>query len=276
VGGDGGDEPPWRPQYSGKSGADEWERKEWERKVREKRADELKERAVKHGIKPEEYERQAADHLRKLLSEMVPFRRFNEKILTALLKGDRLRSLFETGTSSGANASARRASLENKFWGIPKNDRKIIRPAYGYLHPNTEGGLLEKALVDYGEVVVRFKRDILKRTTFTVGDSLDQITVPDAANLARKPPRHRMVAYPVNHPSWLAVPMPMGDVLDYPHAEALAQATLSTSPVLHYVEAQYHGEVTWADIESVTFLKKAPNEETRRLLKEKGIAYTEP
>jgi len=213
------------------------------------------------------------EHLRKLLNEMIPFRRFNEKTLLAVLKGDRLRSIFETGTSSGANALARRANLENRFWGILKNDRRTVRPAYGYLHPDVEGGLSDEVLLGYGAVVVRFKPDILKRTTFTVGDSLDQVTVADARGLAAKPMRHRMAAFPVNRPSWLAVPKPMGDLLDFAHAEALAQATLSTSPRLHYVEAQYHGEVTLADVEAVIFLKKPPSEETRRLLNEKGIPY---
>lgn len=68
----------------------------------------------------------------------------------------------------------------------------------------------------------------------------------------------------------------MGDVLDYPDARAFVEAMPSTSPILHYVEAQYHGPVTLADVEEVIFLKEPPSEEMRRLLKARGIEFQEP
>lgn len=166
--------------------------------------------------------------------------------------------------------------MEHALWGIPKNDRKMVRPSYGYLHPNAEAVFPDETPWDYGDIAVRFKRDILQRTTFTVGDTLDQVTVPDALNQARKPLRPRFVPSWVSNPSWLAVPLPMGDALEYLDAQTFVRTTLSTSPRLHYVEAQYHGPVTLADVEEVIFLRKPPSEEIRRLLDEKGVRYKEP
>jgi hypothetical protein len=125
---------------------------------------------------------------------------------------------------------------------------------------------------------MRFKPEILERTTFTGGDSLDQVSIPGSENL-----RPRVVPDPVRHPTWLAFPQPVGDVLQYETLEQLLQAMFSTTPRLHYVEAQYHGEVRLGDVKEVIFLKEPPNnealrrmnEEIRRLLKQEGIPYRE-
>jgi hypothetical protein len=67
----------------------------------------------------------------------------------------------------------------------------------------------------------------------------------------------------------------MGDVLNYTTVEDFVQAMPTTSPILHYVEAQYHGEVTLADVQEVIFHKDPPSQEMRRLLEENGIPYRE-
>lgn len=254
--GGGGGEPPWKPEYSGGE--------EWEREVRKEREPWLREMATKHGITPKEYEVRVAEHLRKILPEMEPFRRFDEEALIALLDGDKLRSQFETHKSSGAYDPERRAKLEWKMWGIPETQIED-RPSYGYLHPRPEGMFAGDELSTYGHIVVRFKRDILKRTTVTLGDTLDD------AGEAFHP---RIAPCTVDDPSWTAIAEPL-DPLDFPTAEALAHAATESDPMVHYFEAQYHGRVGREDIADILFLGDPPSDTLRELLKARGMEYVE-
>jgi hypothetical protein len=125
---------------------------------------------------------------------------------------------------------------------------------------------------------VGFTPFVLERTTFTVGDSLDQVSIDRSENLLP-----RVVPDPFQHPSWLAVPWPLGDVLQYETAEELVQAMHAAHPRLHYIEAQYHRDITMADMQEVIFLEEPPSEgllrqmhdEIRQRLTEKGIPYQE-
>jgi len=243
-----------------------------------KRASEARRWAEARGLTLKQYRKLVTEHLRKLFRQMIPFRRCGAETLWGLLQGERLKSLFETGTSSGLVDPNRRALVENELFGIPKKDRHTVRPAYGYLHPDESGRVLGDEVWPYGDIAVRFKSDILERTTFTGGDSLDQISRNGSQNLLA-----RVVPDPVRHPTWLSFPWPLEDVLQYQTAEELVRALYSVSPTLHYIEAQYQGDVTLADAHEVIFLKKPPSEEPlrrlheeiRRRLNEEGIPYRE-
>lgn len=98
----------------------------------------------------------------------------------------------------------------------------------------------------YGKVIVEFKDELRPRTTFNVGDSIDQNARPDYSQGRMVEDPHTLVS-PVNDPDAGALLFGgFRDPLDAVDIDDLA----ATSGVF-YVEAQYWGPVTTDDIAAV-------------------------
>lgn len=92
--------------------------------------------------------------------------------LDNVLRDGRLKSQFETGRSAGGgiNKDARAEAEENGL-GIARNIDPAKRPIYAYVrHPFSE-----EYVEAYGDTTVVFKRDVRQSSTYTIGDSLDNM-----------------------------------------------------------------------------------------------------
>lgn len=95
---------------------------------------------------------------------------------TAVLRGGRFRTQFETQASNGDYDPEFRRETEHRKFGIPYNTPPAARPVYGYMQPpeghenrHTE----ESAAGSYGNVEFHLNPDrIAHRSTVTFGDSL--------------------------------------------------------------------------------------------------------
>lgn len=212
--------------------------------------------AKAHGISVEEYFKKLDQKSLQISENKEICTRMDGNILKKLLKEDdpnerRFRSQFETGTSNAELDldSYKRRIVERDILGnydpnMKDNHNRII---YGYLAksdqvrgPYDEQGKFYR-VDQYGDVVIVFKRteEFKRRTSFTVGDSLDHIG--------------RVKGVPYENPNgdcfvWGGPGWPEEmDPLDIKELDAL--------PV--YVEAQIHYGVSLEDIARVVLTGKA-------------------
>lgn len=91
---------------------------------------------------------------------------------------DGAKNQFETGTSKGLYNPNRRREVERKKFGIAEETPGHDRPIYGYLHNSEETinsyvAHSNKNAHQYGNVRIVLKDEVRNRSTFSVGDSLD-------------------------------------------------------------------------------------------------------
>lgn len=106
-------------------------------------------------------------------------------IIYQILNEGRIKNAFETGTTQNfeLNSSYRddRMSAENKMFGIPDDLKLSDRPIYGAAYPSLrEPGqfsyYFDNSATFYGDVAVIYdKEKIIANTTFTIGDSLNNV-----------------------------------------------------------------------------------------------------
>lgn len=94
--------------------------------------------------------------------------------LDRITNDGRWKNLFETGHGQGNTDTDLRAERENKGLGIPRNTDDFMRPVYGWM--DIGASLLGRhhsysGVTQYGDIVVRLKPHVKKRSTVTVGDS---------------------------------------------------------------------------------------------------------
>jgi hypothetical protein len=114
----------------------------------------------------------------------------------------------------------------------------------------------------YGGAAVRFKRSVLRRATFTGGDTLDETKSGRSPTVA--PARYAA-------PKWTALHEAVGDPLRIAGSRPLAEVVEENN--LGYVEAQYHGRLTPDDVEEVVFFFGAPTLDLESALNAAGISF---
>ena len=92
-----------------------------------------------------------------------------------LMKDGRMKTQFETHTSSGALDNKYRAAAEKNGLGYPKKCDPVERPVYGYIATPS------CSAQHYGSVEWRLNEAVKKRATFSYGDSLGQFDGSDCA-----------------------------------------------------------------------------------------------
>ena len=194
----------------------------------------------------DEYVAEFLDEAKATLAASDVTIRVPEDVVQQILADGEIKTQFETGTSRGAlNHDVRRANEMTQFGLDPFQTAANDRPVYGYVDVDGANDMRENkaatqleanaynrylTLSQYGNVRVVLKDHVKDRTTFTVGDSLD--------NAARSSP----MAEPAMD-SWAG---------EYNLPKDLTPIRGATSPVFEdtrrYVEAQVHGGVHVTDI----------------------------
>lgn len=117
---------------------------------------------------PAEIEAKIARAVAELTQGDLAIRVHNERLEDVLSSG-RIKTQFETGTSSALIGPGIRANAEYLGMGIPENIEARLRPVYGYVDL---GYATRRATNDYGDLAFVLKSEVSSRTGFTVGDSL--------------------------------------------------------------------------------------------------------
>ena len=245
----------------------------WEQHVRNFRSNELAFFAPFYRVSPDDYERQANEHLAKLLDDVHPFVRVgDDHALQGILRDDLVKNQFQTGTSKGFLSPPFRQMTEQSLFGLAMDCNHDQRPVYGYLHVSPDGRFADNLGQDfadnYGLICLRLRDDVRTRTTFTGGDSLIQ------TNKGQHP---LVVAAPLVSPSLFALIPALSTPLQYPSAASLLQRIttpqLPPVPGVGYLEAQYHHPICRADIQEVFFYGQDPQQTTAEALNHFGVKW---
>lgn len=200
--------------------------------------------------------------------------RLNKNVLP-LIAQSKFMNQFETGNAPLGLTFGQRRAVAKKMFTIPENAEGSEYEKYGFLgskNPKDDFKDDENFTGDYGDTIVRFKkRNLMHRTTFTIGDSLfncindnvrsSPVINPQIASIQRG--HVNEVIYGLN-------------VVENANAEK-SYLDIQALTRQKYVELQYHGNLIIDDVESVTFNKKTTNvnnPEVRKIiamLKERGI-----
>lgn len=188
---------------------------------------------------------------------------------------------LESGRAPLGLTRNKRMKLSKGMFGIPNDADFGDFEKYGYLaskNPKDDFKYNEQFTGCYGNTVVRFKKkNLLPRTTFTVGDSLYNFE------------QGWVTASPVVDPSIASIKQ--GDVNKTiygmnvcENADQLKNTiSIQGASRQKYIELQYHGKVTIDDVESVTINANSQNpddyidiyseemQEIIEMLKAKGI-----
>ena len=180
-------------------------------------------------------------HYKKLIDENSFGMRVKYSSLKQIIKDNCFKNQLETNTSGGVLDLQGRKEISEFLFGtdISNAENKDFEK-YGYLcDGNPKLDFDNNKLVNqYGNVCVRFKKDKIKRcTTFTSGDSLDEIRV--YGNNYRPSS--------VENPSFSSEVDPYVKYQD--NDDLLKHLNKASKP---YIELQYHGKITLDDVESVS------------------------
>lgn len=200
--------------------------------------------------------------------------RLNKNVLP-LIAQSKFMNQFETGNVPLGLTFGQRRAVAKKMFTIPEDAEGSEYEKYGFLgskNPKDDFKDDESFTGDYGDSIVRFKkRNLMHRTTFTIGDSLfncmhddvrsSPVINPQIASIQRG--HVNEVIYGLN-------------VVENANAEK-SYLDIQALTRQKYIELQYHGNLTIDDVESVTFNAKNTNPnnpEVRKIiamLKERGI-----
>ena len=136
----------------------------------------------------------------------------------------------------GAYSPDRRKRWSKEMFGWDEDLKGSDLENYGYLGPkNRMDDINHDGPGQYGNIAIKFKREnVLDRTTFTIGDSLgadirpSKLTDPKITSIER----------------W-----DIDKFMNKPDSEFLKPHLLSWT----YVEAQYHGKLTFDDVQQIFF-----------------------
>lgn len=171
-----------------------------------------------------------------------------------LLRDNRYRNQFETGTSRGAFVPGRRMLVEEMAFGVPADVSGRFRPIYGYCTGSDEQA---PSVIQYGDAVLCLRSEVRARTTYTFGDSLDEIAL-----LSPHPP---FAPCPLSRPGTLALDA---------RRDIEAATRLSNATGYGYIESQTFGDVRPKDVEEIVFtLGAQPTDGVRKLLTRSGMKW---
>lgn len=201
--------------------------------------------------------------LRNFLEEADVYVQVPPESMVKVLQDGRMKNRFERGADKGIGEgkrgyAGRRKDAETAVLGIPKGAKAQERPIYAYIQNDqvSRSGGYEIASF-YGSVQVKLKPDVKSRSSFTVGDSLDD-------GLA-----DGQVASPVLNPA------PIQGNVRLRGAEEIGSVNtnLVGRRIGSYLEAQVFGGINVSEIDSVRVPASVleSNPEMKRLLEDKGI-----
>lgn len=220
----------------------------------------LESAAKSRGMTVSEYKVFIESKVKKVLEKSSIHIRVHSKTVDDILVSKRLKSSFETGsgpqTSGPKFGLGARAKFEERAFSIGKNSRVNDRPIYGYLSDSADGnpvssGGTNTLLNGYGKISFRLKKDVKRRATFSIEDSMirDGVTAPS----------------PIDNPSYRSL-------LHNDKNWTLADKAKTTDEMsMSFVETQVHGRVALSDVDMVFFEKESDLEKFAARFKELGI-----
>ena len=213
------------------------------------------------GLSRVEYLAEVQKKAKKLLRDANVFVRVDGDKLDKIIVDKRFKSQFETNTSGGDLNQDVRSRVEANLFSFL--DEPAKRPIYGYLSEGGNGvsaGLFgDEAVSVYGNISVKFKKKVRKRTTFNAGDSIVNAETADPKKFVTS-----TLPSKVDNPSVQSF-LYEDELID----PLLAQSIDGVSG--GYVEAQIHGGVPIADVEAVFFSDTADFARFGPRLKDLGI-----
>lgn len=191
------------------------------------------------GPKSVEYTRKVQEHLNDKSTGI--YVRVPGDVLPQVVNDGRLKSQYESGTSSGKFSPTVRSHVESKLFSYPENFAESVRPIYGYVESDdVDHSDAEISLQQYGEVLLRLKDDVKARATVTGGDSLNAST------------REYIAPTPMSKFGPEAV---FSGILNNYREGARGLGISGASYNESFIEAQIHGGVLLSDIAEVKIPK---------------------
>ncbi|MGN1281920.1 MAG: hypothetical protein ACI4UM_08485 [Succinivibrio sp.] len=219
--------------------------------------------------------------------------RVHSEVLCSILHDRRIKNAIESSHSASfGGASARIDSTRYLFCCNPQKLKDKDYPRFGYLSCAdrlTNYFATAQMGYQYGMCVIRLKKsNLIKRTTMTVGSSMDfgsyNFLVP---TMLDEPKATCIVSYP-NHPfTGIVTPVNAGSLRNLEIiAKSIENKELTKDnyfriddlladrvPSLKYFELQFHGEITTDDIECIDVEELDP--ETEKICHLLGISIEE-
>lgn len=193
--------------------------------------------------------------------------RFKSKNFDSLLESERFLNQFETGTSGGTISNKYRKEATKQLFGTGNKSLKASeREKYGYLGNNNFvkdyqfNNKYYSGVNQYGDVIVRFNKNIRDRVTFTIDNSLGE-----AVN-------KRIISSSVNDINVSCMSKIRLQEFNYylkHDGEINTVEQLIEKFHVRYIETQYHGDLKLSDVSEICFTDTIPNNLEK--LKDLGI-----
>lgn len=179
---------------------------------------------------------EANEHLAKFINKAEPSIMIDADNLVSVLEDGRFRNAFEDVSYRTENYLLARNFYEAKAFGYGANFDATKRPIYGVMLGKSKYG--RDAVSHYGDARVVLKKEVLARSSVTMGDSLNNYRHPVSASNPKLFPDADMddIASAANY-NRLKAPTNYFESMDFEE----------------YVELQVHGGVEVGDIEKVYF-----------------------
>jgi len=148
--------------------------------------------AKKRNMTVEEFKRQLQLNVEQSVAESELFTCVEEGVLEKILTQGRFKTIFETKRGGGDFRISTRSEVENNLFGFPihrdtgdVDPRTPFRPVYGYMSNNRFGGITEtggsdnpESVKQYGNIVVKLRRQVKNKATCAFGDTLGKKVDP--------------------------------------------------------------------------------------------------
>lgn len=248
-------------------------------------------------LSPIEYVEECEKHFKQILKDSDVCVRLTVTNLNKVLEQGAYKSVFETARSKSAAYGGgserrerylnRRKEAEYDLFGLP-TDKSEGRPVYGYMAKKGIVNGKSELLQQYGNVAIVLKDSVRDRTTFTVGDSLDDINmvgmsyeIPDGDKIWTGRGAPSKIDDPkIQSSTAIANENDLLSLFEDPKtAETDFMATPSPESGrgalwnAAYWEAQVAGGFTVSDIKKVTFIGTPPSESVTKKLAKMGIEW---
>lgn len=182
--------------------------------------------------------------------------RFKSKNIDSLLESKRFMNQFETGTSGGTISNKYRKEATKQLFGTGNKKFKAAeREKYGYLGNNNFlkdykfNTDYSRGVGQYGDMIIRFNKNIQNRITMTVDNSLGNAC------------SQCVIASPVDKVNINCFDRDyLPEFKDIIKNNSLSTAEDFTKTLdVRYIELQYHGEVTLNDVSEICFTENVPD-----------------
>lgn len=219
------------------------------------------------GVIPKEDEADIVNILNNIVNKSEFSMRFKSKNFDSLLESERFLNQFETGTSGGTISSKYRKEATKQLFGT--GDKKLKaseREKYGYLG---NGNFVKdyqfnnkyySGVNQYGDVIVRFNKNIRDRVTFTIDNSLGVAVKKNIIGSS---------VNDINIGCMSKIRLPEFNYYVKNSGEINTVEQLIEKFHVRYIETQYHGDLKLSDVSEICFTDIVPNNLEK--LKELGI-----